>query len=80
MPSKKGQVSFHPCWTIYGSYPNSSHEPRLALAVHLQDHANHYQPFVNADGKSIHIFDETLCRPLPNGGPDFAAPTVFPVL
>jgi ectoine hydroxylase-related dioxygenase (phytanoyl-CoA dioxygenase family) len=80
MTLKKGQVSFHHCWTIHGSYPNLSHEPRLALAVHLQDQGNHYQPFVNAAGQPIHMFDETLCRTLPNGDPDFADPAVFPML
>ena len=37
MVLKKGQVSFHHCKTIHGSYPNYSHKDRVALAVHLQD-------------------------------------------
>jgi ectoine hydroxylase-related dioxygenase (phytanoyl-CoA dioxygenase family) len=80
MTLNKGQVSFHHCWTIHGSYPNRSAAVRLAMAVHLQDRANRYQPFTNAEGKSIHIFDEQLCRTLPTGEPDFADPAVFPVL
>lgn len=80
MTLQKGQISFHHRWTIHGSYPNSSTLPRLALAVHLQDAANHYRPFRNAQGKEIHIFDEVLCRKLPNGEPDFSDPDVFPVL
>jgi hypothetical protein len=30
--------------------------------------------------KEIHIFDEQLCRRLPNGYPDFSDPDVFPVI
>jgi ectoine hydroxylase-related dioxygenase (phytanoyl-CoA dioxygenase family) len=77
---KKGQVSFHHCWTIHGSYPNYSNSFRLAIAVHLQDESNYYQPFCNHQGKEIHIIDELLCRKLPNGEPDFRDPAVFPVL
>ncbi len=77
---KKGQVSFHNCWTIHGSLSNYSQSFRLAMAVHLQDEANHYRPSWNKKGQEIHIFDEFLCRKLPNGNPDFSDPTVFPVL
>lgn len=80
MTLNKGQVSFHHCWTIHGSYPNRSHLHRQAFAVHLQDQKNHYRPYVNAKGKEIHIFDEQLCRTLPNGNPDFSDPQVFPVV
>jgi ectoine hydroxylase-related dioxygenase (phytanoyl-CoA dioxygenase family) len=80
MTLKKGQVSFHHCWTIHGSYPNLSQNHRLALAVHLQDRYNHYQSFCNSEGKEIHIFDEVLCCKLDNGEPDFNDPDVFPIL
>jgi ectoine hydroxylase-related dioxygenase (phytanoyl-CoA dioxygenase family) len=80
MTLNKGQVSFHHRWTIHGSYPNHSNDFRLAMGVHLQDAANHYQPFWNKQGKQIQIFDEVLCRKLPNGDPDFSDPAVFPVL
>ncbi len=80
MALKKGQVSFHNCWTIHGSYPNRSPERRLALAIHLQDGDNRYQPCWNTQGQEIHIFDEQICRKLPNGEPDFSDPQVFPVL
>ncbi len=80
MVMKKGQVSFHHGWTIHGSYPNRSDKFRLALAVHLQDKENYYRPFTNKQGKEIHIFDEQICRKLPNGNPDFSDPAVFPVL
>jgi ectoine hydroxylase-related dioxygenase (phytanoyl-CoA dioxygenase family) len=80
MVLKKGQVSFHHCWTIHGSLPNISNLPRLALAVHLQDGDNRYQEFCNHKGQEIHIADELLCRKLANGNPDFSDPKVFPTL
>ena len=77
---KKGQVSFHHCWTLHASLANRSDRPRLALAAHLQDEANAYRQYRNDSGQEIHIFDETLCRRLPNGDPDFSDPKVFPTL
>jgi hypothetical protein len=80
MTLKKGQVSFHHGWTVHASFANTSGKPRTSLAVHLQDGENHYRPFRNARGEEIHIFDEKLCRTLPNGDPDFADPAVFPMI
>jgi hypothetical protein len=80
MTLRKGQVSFHHGWTVHASYPNTSGQPRLAYAVHLQDGDNHYRPYRNAQGREIHIFDEKLCRKLPNGDPDFSDPDVFPTV
>jgi ectoine hydroxylase-related dioxygenase (phytanoyl-CoA dioxygenase family) len=80
MTLKKGQVSFHHCWTVHGSYPNYSQSFRLALAVHLQDAANHYRPFWNKKGEPINIIDESVCRKLPNGDPDFSDPAAFPIV
>ena len=80
MTLQKGQLSFHHCWTIHGSYPNTSPYPRQALAVHLQDGDNRYRPYFSKQGKEVHIFDEQLCRTLPNGDPDFSDPNAFPVL
>jgi Phytanoyl-CoA dioxygenase (PhyH) len=80
MTLKKGQVSFHHAWTIHGSYPNTSGQPRLSFAVHLQDGGNHYRPFRTPQGREIHIFDEKLCRKLPNGDPDFSDPSCFPTV
>ena len=77
---RKGQASFHHGWTLHASYPNRSTQFRLALAVHLQDGANHYRAFHRPDGQAVHIADELLCRTLPNGDPDFADPAVFPML
>jgi hypothetical protein len=80
MTLRKGQVSFHHGWTVHASYPNTSGRPRLSYAVHLQDGDNHYRPYRNREGREIHIFDETLCRRLPNGDPDFSDPQVFPTV
>jgi hypothetical protein len=77
---KKGQISFHHCWTIHGSYPNTSNVFRLAMAIHLQDEANQYRSFWNQKGEEIHIPNELLCRKLPNGNPDFSDPAIFPIV
>jgi hypothetical protein len=80
MTLRKGQLSFHHCWAIHGSYPNRGNQPRAALALHLQDGDNHYRPFWNASGEPVHIFDEQVCQSLPNGDPDFSDPKAFPTL
>ena len=80
MTLKKGQLSFHHGWTVHGSYPNTSGQPRLSFAAHLQDGDNHYRPSTTPQGREIHIFDEKLCRKLPNGDPDFSDPAVFPTI
>ncbi|AFZ00167.1 phytanoyl-CoA dioxygenase family protein [Calothrix sp. PCC 6303] len=77
MVMKKGQISFHHGWTIHGSYPNLSDQVRLAMAVHLQDETNCYQPYWN-NGRQIHHFLDSICRKLPNGEPDYTDPVVFP--
>lgn len=80
MTLRKGQISFHHCRTIHGSYPNRSDAFRIALAVHLQDDANRYRPFRNSEGKEVHMVDEKLCRTLSDGSPDFTDSSAFPVL
>jgi hypothetical protein len=77
---RKGQVSFHHGWTLYASLPNTSARVRLALAVHLRDVDNRYQPARTPDGRPIRMFDELLCRVQPNGEPDFTDPDVFPTI
>lgn len=79
MVMKKGQISFHHGGTIHGSYPNHSDQIRLAMAVHLQDETNSYQPFWN-NGKQIHHFLDSICRKLPNGEPDYGDPDIFPII
>lgn len=49
----KGQVSFHHCCTIHGSYSNCSNSVRLAFALYLQDYANRHQPFGITKNKFI---------------------------
>lgn len=80
MTLKKGQVSFHNGWTVHGSYPNSSDQIRTAMAIHYQDGDNRYRPYWDLQGKEVHMFDEKLCRRLPNGDPDFSDPKIFPVV
>lgn len=80
MTLKKGQVSFHQGWTIHASLANTSGQPRLSYAVHMQDGDNHYRRHVNAAGREVHMFDEQLCRKLPNGDPDFSDPAIFPTI
>jgi len=80
MTLKKGQLSFHHCWAIHGSQANRSNSIRLSLAVHLQDESNRYRPYRNAQGKEIHLLQDSWCRKLPNGDPDYGDPDVFPVL
>jgi hypothetical protein len=77
---QKGQVSFHHSWTLHASLPTTSGADRLALAVHLQDVDNRYRPAYTPDGRPVQMFDELLCRTLPNGDPDFADPDVFPTI
>lgn len=77
---KRGQCSFHHCWLVHGSYPNTSGEPRLSYAAHYQDGDNHYRPMVDQQGRKVEMFDEKLCRKLANGDPDFSDPTVFPTV
>jgi ectoine hydroxylase-related dioxygenase (phytanoyl-CoA dioxygenase family) len=80
MTLKRGQMSFHHCWTMHASFANTSSKPRLAFAVHLQDGDNRYRQYRNAQGREVHIADEQLCRKLPSGDPDFSDPAVFPVI
>ena len=47
------------------------------MAVHLQDEANHYQPYRNAKGEQIHFVQDSWCRKLPNGDPDYSDAEVF---
>jgi hypothetical protein len=77
---KKGQISFHHCWTIHGSYPNTSNVFPLAMAIHLQDEANQYRSFWNQKAEEVHIPNELLCRKLPNGHPDFSDQAIFPIV
>jgi ectoine hydroxylase-related dioxygenase (phytanoyl-CoA dioxygenase family) len=76
----RGGVSFHHCKTIHGSGPNTSTEPRRAIAVHLQDTANHYSGALRGDGTPVRHGLMDLVRTTPTGDPDFADPEVCPQL
>ena len=77
---KAGQVAFHNAHVIHSSRPNSSQNTRLALAVHLQDGANHNIKALRPDGSEILIGYDKLCRKDDNGRPDYSDPDLFPVL
>ncbi len=77
---RKGQVSFHHMRTLHASGPNHSGKPRFAVAVHLQDGANHYQSCSAADGKPIVLPHDNICRRTAKGLPDYSDPATFPVL
>ncbi|WP_051574337.1 phytanoyl-CoA dioxygenase family protein [Mycobacterium sp. URHB0044] len=77
---KRGQCSFHHGWTVHGSYPNTSGAPRLSYAAHYQDGGNRYRALLDPHGRNVEMFDEKLCRRLPNGDPDFSDPAVFPTV
>ncbi len=80
MQLKKGQVSFHHCLTIHGSLPNRSQQPRIALAVHMQDESNRYQEHIDASGRrTVHVND-MLVRKDAEGKPDYADPEICPIL
>lgn len=77
---EKGQVSFHHCLTIHGSQKNASDQPRLAYAVHFQDHDNRYKKSIDENGgEAIHTND-ILCKKDKMGNPDYADLEICPVL
>jgi ectoine hydroxylase-related dioxygenase (phytanoyl-CoA dioxygenase family) len=80
MRLKKGQVSFHHMRALHASAPNSASTPRFAVAAHLQDEANRYQPFSTSGGTAIVLPHDELCRRDAEGRPDYADPDVFPQL
>jgi hypothetical protein len=79
---KRGQVSFHDCYTIHGSYANLSDSPRRALSVHLQDGENRYRNlnFSSNDKPVFQHSHDLICRKTPNGFPDYSDPEIFPTL
>lgn len=77
---RRGQFSLHHCRSIHGSFPNRSAAPRIALAVHMQDGANRYQPAFRPDGRPVQLFNDRICRQTSEGLPDYHDDAVFPVL
>jgi len=76
----RGGASFHNCRTLHGSGPNTSGQPRRAIAVHLQDGANEHSTALDADSKpwAHHVVD--FGRRLPDGRTNFADPAICPRL
>jgi len=80
MNLKKGQVSFHHCLTFHGSPSNTSSQPRIAIAFHLQDKDNQYRLHRQENG-NIHVHNnDRLCRKLADGTPDYTDPVFCPIL
>jgi len=80
MTLRKGEVSFHSCLTVHGSEANRGSEPRIAMALHLQDQANRFRRHLDDNGEPWHLFNDDLARQLPDGAPDYSDPEVFPVI
>lgn len=78
MRLRKGQVSFHHMRALHASGSNRANTPRLALAIHLQDAANAYRPFITSAGTRIILPHDELCRRDASGAPDYTDPQVFP--
>ena len=77
---ERGQFSLHHCRTIHGSYPNRGSRPRIALAVHMQDLGNRYQPATHPDGRSVQLYNDVISRRTAEGQPDYQDDSVFPLL
>ncbi len=80
MQLKRGQFSLHHCRAIHGSYPNRSANPRIALAVHVQDKDNEYRAAFKPDGRPVQLYNDLICRKTAAGLPDYADESVFPAL
>ncbi len=76
---KPGQVCFHHCRTIHGSYQNNSAVKRLSLAIHMQDHSNTYKREY-IDNKLVSHLTEKLCKINSSGDPDYTDSLVYPQL
>lgn len=80
MRLKKGQVSFHHMRAIHASAPNRAPTPRFAVAVHMQDAANAYQPYTTPDGRPVVLPHDELSRREVDERPDYSDPVIFPQL
>jgi hypothetical protein len=79
LPMRRGQVSFHHCRLVHGSYPNRTGQARLAFAIHYQDGDNRHVDGQAASGAAVHLND-MLCRTRADGQPDYADPDMCPLL
>lgn len=80
LPMRRGQVSFHHCQLVHGSYPNRTDRPRLALAIHYQDGSNRHVMADGAHEASVIHLNDMLCRVQRDGTPDYKDPEVCPLL
>jgi hypothetical protein len=78
MVLEKGQVSFHNSLLLHGSDVNRSDQPRLCLALHLQDEENRYRRYYNAAGELWKVVADRLCATDEHGDPDYSDPAVCP--
>lgn len=77
---RRGQVSFHHCMTFHGSGTNRSDRPRISMTVHMQDEQNRYREAYDAAGELFVYRNDTVCRKLPSGEPDYRDPDICPVI
>lgn len=79
VPLKKGQFTFHHCRIIHGSYANDTQRPRLAYAIHFQDHENSFNSSPSSRPMATHLND-MLCQSTKEGTPDYSDPEICPQL
>ncbi|MGY4298829.1 ectoine hydroxylase-related dioxygenase (phytanoyl-CoA dioxygenase family) [Bradyrhizobium sp. i1.4.4] len=77
---RKGQVTFHHCRTVHGSYPNQVNTPRRAFAIHYQDEENEHNEKPGPDGRIAGHLNDVLCRRDANGRVDYSDPAICPRL
>jgi ectoine hydroxylase-related dioxygenase (phytanoyl-CoA dioxygenase family) len=80
MRLQRGQISFHHCCTIHGSYENRTSRPRSAVVIHLQDGDNRYRPAVDARGRRLGHLNDLLCSTDSGGWPNYLDEYLFPTL
>ena len=75
----RGAMSFHHCRTVHGSGPNTSDQPRRAMAIHMQPGDNHHVRDGLPDEIAFHPNDRYVRR-TSDGRPDYTDPAVCPRL
>lgn len=77
---RRGQISFHHCMTFHGSGTNRADRPRISMTVHMQDEENRYREAYDSEGQPFVYRNDTVCRKLPSGEPDYRDPEICPVI